>query len=109
MSTRRDLPRPGVITAGAPLAPGLPAPIASGSAFFPQSVASGDPRPESVILWPGVDNPARGGDLVPAPRVPRDGPSPPMLSRDPGAVAARPRYDRCARVKLRGLQPATTY
>ena len=38
---------------------------AQSTAFFPQSVASGDPRPDSVVLWtrvldvaqPGVDLP----------------------------------------------------
>ncbi len=32
--------------------------------YFPQSIASGDPRPESVILWTRVHDPANTGDAL---------------------------------------------
>lgn len=31
--------------------PPAPAPYGDGKIFFPQSVASGDPKPDSVVLW----------------------------------------------------------
>ena len=66
MLRRRDFLRATVITAGTLLVPGcdnaielspLPVPgrtLADGTTYFPQSVASGDPRPDSVILWARV-------------------------------------------------------
>ena len=33
------------------------APVAAQSAMFPQSVASGDPRPDSVVLWTRLASP----------------------------------------------------
>jgi alkaline phosphatase D len=98
-----------VITAGAPLAPGAPAPIADGSAFFPQSIASGDPRPDSVILWTRVEDPDREGDLDLGLQVALDEAFAQRLCLDTEAVLAPALHDRCARVKLRGLRPATTY
>lgn len=40
------------------------APTAVTPQYFPQSVASGDPRPGSVILWTRVADPARSGDIA---------------------------------------------
>jgi phosphodiesterase/alkaline phosphatase D-like protein len=31
--------------------------VAAANDYFPQSVASGDPRPDSVVLWTRVDSP----------------------------------------------------
>ena len=43
-----------------PGAPPPPPQIVNGEAFYPQSIASGDPKPDSVILWTRVD--AGGAD-----------------------------------------------
>jgi alkaline phosphatase D len=43
-----------------------------GAAFFPQGIASGDPRSTSVILWARVDDPEVKGDLVLELQVARD-------------------------------------
>src|SRR6202035_5759220 len=68
MLRRRDFLRATVLTAGTLLVPGCgseptptptPTParaLDDGTAFFPQSVASGDPRPDSVILWARVED-----------------------------------------------------
>lgn len=38
--------------------------VSDGSAFFPQSVASGDPKPDSIILWTRVEDSAASGSLL---------------------------------------------
>jgi alkaline phosphatase D len=64
---RRDLLRAVVVLAGAPLT-GACGESQSSSAtqpqsnYFPQSVASGDPRPTSVVLWTRCHDPARPDD-----------------------------------------------
>jgi len=62
-----------LITAGSLVVPGCgpdaetnpPArTITDGAAFFPQAVASGDPKPDGIILWGRIDDPAAAaGDL----------------------------------------------
>ena len=37
---------------------------ADGGEYFPQSVASFDPRPSSVVLWTRIKDPARGEQTV---------------------------------------------
>jgi alkaline phosphatase D len=81
--------------------------------YFPQSVASGDPRPESVVLWTRVVDPeAPGTDLTltlavatdPDFRQPvtlADAPSLPMV--------ASAEHDGCVKVRLDGLAAGTTY
>lgn len=84
--------------------------ISAGSAFFPQSVASGDPGPNSVILWTRVDDPTAGGDLDLELVVARDEALADRVALgEQATVRALARYDRCARVRVRGLDPATTY
>jgi alkaline phosphatase D len=41
-----------------------------GTRFFPQSVASGDPRPASVVLWTRVEDPERSGVAGGSPAAP---------------------------------------
>ena len=82
--------------------------IELGPQFFPQSVASGDPRPDSVILWTRVDDAALSAADVPV-RV--------IVTQDRffhnvvfnREVTARAANDHCVKIKIPGLRPATTY
>lgn len=91
---------------------GMSEDLLDGKAYFPQSVASGDPRPDSVILWTRVDDPDAGeGDVELELQVATDPDFKDMLELDaPSAtLTAKAQFDRCAKVKLKGLQPATFY
>src|SRR5258706_16455676 len=66
-SSRRDLLKLWVVaaSAGAPACSGSAGetdrergvlPAAESAAYFPQSLASGDPRPESVVLWTRLED-----------------------------------------------------
>jgi len=82
--------------------------IEQGAQYFPQSVASGDPRPDSVILWTRVNDAALAAADVPV-RV--------IVTKDKyfsqvvmnQEVPARAAYDHCVKLKVSGLQPGTTY
>ena len=68
MLHRRNFLRAVLATVGGALAsacrePETYVPLEEGEAYFPQSVASGDPRPDAVILWTRVDDPDAAGDL----------------------------------------------
>lgn len=87
-------------------------PLLDGAVYFPQSVASGDPRPDSVILWTRVEDAEAGaGDLELALELATDPEftAPVELDAAGATIAAREVFDRCAKAKLKGLQPATTY
>lgn len=79
-----------------------------GEEFFPQSVASGDPKPSSVMLWTRVVDPHRPNAPAPV-RL--------QLAVDPGfarlvvetVLSARPEHDHCLRVKVKGLHPDRHY
>lgn len=73
---------------------------------FPQSVASGDPRPQAVLLWTRLS------------LAPGQIESPLWLQIDAAAdfanartlaVTARSEHDGCVRLRLTGLQPGTRY
>jgi len=92
--------------------PGPPEPrdAVTDRSFFPQSVASGDPKPGSVILWTRLEDPAVATDAVLELEVFAD---PDML--EPYAfgsgryeVDAQAAFDRCVKVRLEGLPPQTT-
>ncbi|HVN76284.1 MAG TPA: alkaline phosphatase D family protein [Thermoanaerobaculaceae bacterium] len=91
------------VTSGAPI-PG----VAQGPQFFPQSVASGDPRPDSVVLWTRVTDPDAAGQDIPV-RV--------IVTQDQffshvvlnQVFAAKAAYDNCLKVRIGGLAPRTTY
>jgi alkaline phosphatase D len=93
-------------------APVPPRELSPGEAFFPQSVASGDPRPSSVVLWARVDDPEATGDLTLDLEVARD-----EAFTEPVALGGEPRltivaeavFDRCVKVKVDDLEAATTY
>ena len=76
---------------------------------FPQSVASGDPAPDSVVLWTR---------LAPIAGEQGDAPVSLEVATDPGFSAsviqrrellARAEHDHCVKVRVSGLDPRTTY
>lgn len=80
--------------------------------FFPQSIASGDPRPDSIVLWVRAIDPDKP-DAEPELQL--------VLARDEAmtdlvelsaAAQAMPTSadtDHCLMVRIGGLDPATTY
>jgi len=82
--------------------------ISTDTSYFPQSVASGDPSANSVILWTrlGKLDPQTDGQL----RVQvssRDDFS--NLIVDESALPVAAAHDHCLRLKVAGLKPGTTY
>ncbi len=76
---------------------------------YPQGVASGDPRPDSVVLWTRVEDPeaAPDADLAVTVEVATDPEfSDVVWSRTVTAEAA---HDRCVKVLVTGLVPDTVY
>lgn len=109
---RREFLRATVVLAGALMGQGCASTpevrLEDGSALFPQSVASGDPRPDSVILWTRVEDAALADQdvtLVVEVATSTDFKKIHTSAR----VAARARNDHCVKVKVAGLAPATTY
>ncbi len=80
--------------------------------FFPQSVASGDPRPESVVLWTRVVDEARAGEPLTLSLVVALDPELEQrveLSAAAQILLATVEADHCMLVQLTELDPATTY
>ncbi|AWV08595.1 alkaline phosphatase D family protein [Marilutibacter maris] len=74
--------------------------------WFPQSVASGDPRPDRVLLWTRAPD-SGGGAVVLRLQVAADaGFERLLVERELRAEASA---DHCVRVRLRGLAPGTGY
>jgi alkaline phosphatase D len=95
-----------------PAATAPPRDLTPGEAFFPQSIASGDPRPSSVILWARIDDPGEAGDLALELEVARDEAFSERVALDGEphlALVAEAAFDRCVKVKVKELEPATTY
>ena len=88
-------------------------PLQDGAEYFRQSVVSGDPRPESVIVWTRVEDAELGEDdaeLRLELAADAEFTTPVMLDgEDHVLVPARAMFDRCAKAKVRGLEAATTY
>ncbi len=84
-----------------------PTPIVTNKAFFPQSIASGDPKPTSVILWTRVADVNRSGDLPIQLQVARDMAFNNMLVDT--AFTALANHDGCIKVKIINLAPNTVY
>ncbi|RKG82716.1 alkaline phosphatase D family protein [Corallococcus terminator] len=80
-----------------------------GSPYFPQSLASGDPRPDSVVLWVRVEDTARAGQDLPLRlevSTTEDFSSLVLDKKDLTALAA---HDHAVKVKVTGLSSRTTY
>lgn len=88
--------------------PDADARIVPGPAFFPQSVASGDPKPHSVILWTRAVNPRRlHGDQRVILQVAADRAFRRLLVDE--ALEASAAADNCLRVRVQGLKPRRRY
>ncbi|HEX3777328.1 MAG TPA: alkaline phosphatase D family protein [Polyangiaceae bacterium] len=81
--------------------------------YFPQSVASGDPRPNSVVLWTRVDDAARASDdltLILEVATDEGFGTLVMLDGNPSqTLTAKAEFDHCVKARIDGLIPATTY
>jgi alkaline phosphatase D len=80
--------------------------------YFPQSVASGDPRPGSIVLWVRLEDAERPkADAQLQLRFARDEGLTDVvpLTADALALEVRAEDDHCVTVRVSGLDPATTY
>ncbi|APR86864.1 Phosphodiesterase/alkaline phosphatase D [Minicystis rosea] len=121
MQKRRDFLRATLVAAGALLVPGCGGTetqtgpertLTNGEAFFPQSVVSGDPRPESVILWTRVEDPDAGtADASLELEVSLDADFKGLIELDAAqsTIKALAKFDHCAKVKLTGLAAGTVH
>jgi alkaline phosphatase D len=78
---------------------------AAAAGMFPVSVASGDPRPDSVILWTQLDEPAMPDAIVVEVAADEDF-ADIVFTRQLTASADN---GWCVKVRATGLQPYTTY
>jgi len=116
---RRDFLRAIAVVAGPPILTACgdgestapPAPDVA--RYFPQSVASGDPRPTSVVLWTRAVDPSRAGeDLVVTLVIATDPELEHAVSIAGGAsldILAAADHDGCIKIRVDGLTPATSY
>ncbi|MGK3986704.1 alkaline phosphatase D family protein [Sorangium sp. So ce136] len=132
MMRRRDFLRATLVTAGSVVVPtacsdedGMTGAcdVNEDDTFFPQSVASGDPKPESVVLWTRLVDGDAKTDLNLALVVALDEAftqlvalrlnSSTVAAAGSGGtrvpVTARAEFDHCVKVKVSGLSPGTTY
>jgi alkaline phosphatase D len=113
--TRRHFLQAIVVTAGTVEAcgsddeqPPLVPPPEDGYQYFPQSVASGDPRPNSIVLWTRLDDPEDPtGDYQVTVEVGLDPVFTVPLAKKTGLVASNA-HDHNIKVKITGLQPRTS-
>ncbi|WP_439328995.1 alkaline phosphatase D family protein [Corallococcus carmarthensis] len=81
----------------------------AGSPYFPQSLASGDPRPDSVVLWVRVEDSARAGDNLPLRLEVSTAADFKTLVLDKTDLTALAEHDHAVKVKVTGLSARTTY
>ncbi|RKH54661.1 alkaline phosphatase D family protein [Corallococcus aberystwythensis] len=81
----------------------------AGSPYFPQSLASGDPRPDSVVLWVRVEDAARAGDDLRLRLEVSPSEDFKTLVLDKTDLMARAEHDHAVKVKVTGLSARTTY
>ncbi len=100
-------------TSGTTTSTGTPRTLEDGAKFFPQSVASGDPRPDGVILWARVeDADAAANDVELEIELSPSADFSEYISLDgeqSKKVMALAQFDHCAKVRLAKLSPATVY
>lgn len=80
--------------------------------FFPQSVASGDPRPDAIVLWVRVEDPHRVGEDLALSLVmstDQEQTQPLELTAESVLLVAAASSDGCLLVRVSGLDPDTTY
>lgn len=117
MLSRRHLLKTMVVTAGSVSAAGLLSachdrarkggPVDTAAAF-PQSVASGDPRPGSVVLWTRVGDESRvDSDFRVGLEVSTDSAFTELVVGE--YFVAQAAHDHCLKVRVTGLNPNTTY
>jgi len=83
------------------------APITEDTSYFPQGVATGDPRPESMVFWARVSDSANAGDLAVTLIIDTaDDFKSPLVEQ---ALVATADHDHVVKVKVSGLDPATVY
>lgn len=88
------------------------APVLNDLKSFPQSVCSGDPRPDGAILWTRYLSPTdtSGGDTDLWLTVATDADFKNAISLgSKGQLKAKVAHDHCVKVRLTDLKPATTY
>lgn len=101
-------------TAGAWLLPACSDPertleIVDGKQYFPQSVASGDPRPDSIVLWTRVVDPAAPGEPCQVRlQVASDADFAAVIYSSMTLTVSAD-SDHTLRIKVIGLSPRTTY
>ena len=78
------------------------------SRYFPQSVASGDPRPDSVVLWTRVEDDDSAADRRLTVEVGLD-PVFTVMIASKADVPAAALHDHNVKVKVTGLRPSTVY
>ncbi|MEP7050323.1 MAG: alkaline phosphatase D family protein [Pseudomonadota bacterium] len=90
-----------------------PPPPLDENEFFPQSVASGDPRPSSVVLWTrAVDADRAADELQLELELATDRAFTQIVSLDGAAsrtLSAQAALDHCVKARVDDLQPSTTY
>lgn len=113
---RRDFLRAVVVVAGPELALGCGSDDAKKPPtpeYFPQSVASGDPRPTSVVLWTRVFDPenANADQTLELVVATDEALANPVALAGAGAypIVAQAAADGCVKVRVEGLTPSTTY
>ncbi|TVR61137.1 MAG: metallophosphatase [Candidatus Competibacteraceae bacterium] len=116
--TRRDFLKLSVVAATASLPLGLAGCnndnddgeiIRTGLEFFPQSLASGDPRPDSVVLWTRVEDAAAGDqDLTLRLQVATDLDFQRLVVDRTDFIAASA-HDHCLKVKVTALDADAIY
>lgn len=82
--------------------------LSDGATYFPQSVASGDPKADSVVLWTRVHDSAAGGDLALRLQVARDRSFDNLVS-DQSGLSATAAHDGSIKVKVTALTAGTVY
>ena len=97
-----------IIDGGGDPAPAPSNAVATNAAFFPQSVATGDPRPDSVIFWTRVfDSSQPDADLSVDLVIGTDAELRDVLMTESFVAAAA--YDGTLKVQVNQLDPYTTY
>lgn len=82
--------------------------VEDGFQYFPQSIASGDPRPDTVVLWTRIADPdAEAADFDVELEIWLDDGDPSDVMR----VSARAEadFDHCVKIRVEGLEPGTSY